>query len=589
MPIRTSRSIISILLVLLLLTLSLPATSQARDPLLQDAEPAAYAEAITFANVRSGPGIDFPTVGQIEAGTRYPVVQRHALVPWIMLEVPGADTPYAWVYVDVVTITGNLALVPTTNSYDEVATPAPLPTATLPPAPAETVSPDATAQPGGATATPTFTPSPTLTPTIQGAVATIIGEANIRFGPDISYPVIVKVDGGRSFQLLEMHTLVPWARIRLPESPTGSGWVYTDLIDITGDMSTVQLTNASQFSYPTLTPTPQTVLANLAPWESAPLPAGQLAIALGDPMHNYLLDQGFAPYSERMASVFVMDLSTGDNFALNDGVAFSGMSLTKIPILAAFFERFPGPYDADMAFLIADTMMCSENITTNQLLTLLGDGEPLTGAQRVSAFMQSLGLTGTFIMRQYVTNPDEPPIGITTLTTGADQTSAEPDLYNQVVPKELGWLLASIYQCALDGTGLLTERYPDSFDEQVCRQMLYAMDANEIGVFLEAGTPRGTTVIHKHGWVDDTHGDAGIVIGPSRTYVFVAVLHARNWLEFDQSSPIIGELARMTWNAFNPSRPMNATTFAVVPEFCDPRSNSVMSALMSTDLPMPGP
>ena len=36
-----------------------------------------------------------------------------------------------------------------------------------------------------------------------------------------------------------------------------------------------------------------------------------------------------------MASVFVMDLATGDNFALNDGVAFSGMSLTKIAILAA--------------------------------------------------------------------------------------------------------------------------------------------------------------------------------------------------------------------------------------------------------------
>ncbi len=568
------------ILILIVTSLIIVPASYARDPSPQT-PPEVYAEAMGQANLRSGPGIEYPMVGEITAGTQYRILAQHSLVPWLLLETPQFAVPEAWVYVDLVTVQGNLALVPFVRDFDLVttATPTPLPTTT----PQSTLSAEATLSqtPPAATATPT------LTPTLAGAVATTIGEANIRFGPALEYPSIVKVGAGRQFQIVEIHSQLPWMRIALDESPTGYGWIYTSLIEITGDLSGVPITSITQVSYPTLTPTPHTVIVNSAPWTGAPQAQGKLAAALGDMMHNYLLGQGFAPYSERMASVFVMDLATGDNFTLNDGVAFSGMSLTKIAILAAYFQRFPGPYDNGTAFLIADTMMCSENITTNDLLAQIGDGDPLLGAQRVTVFLQSLGLHGTFIMRQYVVSEDDPPIVSSTITTGADQISAQPDLYNQIVPKELGWLLASMYQCAKDGTGLLTERYPDDFDVQQCRRMLYAMDANEIGVFLETGVPAGTTVIHKHGWVNDTHGDAGIVIGPDRAYVFVAALYNRGWLEFELSSPVMSELARLTWNVFYPSTPLDAPTFLRGEEFCDPRSDPVMNALMSDELPMP--
>ena len=180
-------------------------------------------------------------------------------------------------------------------------------------------------------------------------------------------------------------------------------------------------------------------------------------------------------------------------------------------------------------------------------------------------------------------------MSVGTIQTGADQTSAQPDQSNQVVPKDLGWLLAGIYQCAQDGSGLLTDRYPGDFDVQKCRRMLYAMDANQINVFLEAGVPASARVIHKHGWIDDTHGDAGIVIGPDTAYVFVAVLYGRDWLEFDTSTQVIAELARMTWNTLEPSQPTEATRPGVVPADCDPRSDPVMTSLMSSNLPMPGP
>lgn len=544
--------------------------------------PDVYAEAVGQANLRAGPGIEYSVVGEIVAGMRYGVLAYHTQVPWLLLDYPGAPGG-AWVYEDLVTVRGSLALVPAVSDF------APLHTATPQPALAVTLTPTATLaafETLPASTEPAESDAPTLTPTLYGPVATTLGEANIRFGPGTEFPSILKVQAGMSYRVLELHSLYPWVHIALDESPTGTGWIFRDVVQISGDLSNTPTTSMTQFRYPTLTPTPQTVVVNGAPWNGAAAAPGTLAQTLGQAMHTYLLDQGFAPHTEHLASVFVLDLQNGDTFTINDGVAFSGMSLTKIAILAAYFLHHQGPLTTNEAYLVADTMMCSENITTNKLLASIGDGEALRGAQRVTAFLQSLGLTSTFIMREYVTNPDEPPVGVGTIRTGADQDSARPDTYNQMLPKEFGWLLAGIYQCAQNETGLLMERYPADFNAQECRQMLYAMDSNTIGVFLEAGVPAGTRVIHKHGWVDDTHGDAGIVIGPTGAYVFVTALYGRDWLEFDRSAPIIGELSRLAWNAFNPDDPQAAVNEGVVPATCDPNSDPVMSALLSSSLPM---
>lgn len=529
--------------------------------------PTVLAEAIGQANLRAGPGVEYALVGEIVKGTRYPVLAQHAYVPWLQLEVPGV--PVAWVYADLVTLSGPLAALPSVTEFPSTASVSATPTAPLP-------APQSTA---------TVTLSPTLTPTQPGPLAITLGEANIRFGPDLSYPVVAQVPEGTSLRILERHALVPWLRVALPESPTGNGWLFREIVEVSGDLNSVPLTEATVFTYPTLTPTPQTIVVRGAPWVSAPAAAGHLADTLGLAMHEYLLEQGFAPTGDRIASVFVLDLRTGDTFTLNDGVAYSGMSLTKIPILVTYFLYHSGPLSQDEAFLVADTMMCSENLTTNELLTQIGTGDPLRGAQRVTATMQSLGLTSTFILRPYTVLPDEPVVDVGTIRTAADQGRARPDPTNQIVPAELGWLLASVYQCAQGQGGLLLERFPTAFTPQECRQILTAMDANAIGVFLEAGVPRTARVIHKHGWIGDTHGDAGIVFGPDSAYVFVAVLYERDWLEFDRSSLVIAELARLAWNALNPSAPVETIDPRTVPAECDPRNDPVMSLLLAPSLP----
>jgi uncharacterized protein YraI len=570
------------------LWLALAPVSGARGPRAQGTPaPEVWAEAIQQANVRSGPGLEYPVVGEIVAGTRYATLARHSVARWLQLAY-GRGT--AWVYEDLVTLTGDVASLPVTGEFPPLAslTPTPLLRATTTEAPAESV-PDTTPESVPDQLAATDPPTPSLTPTLDGPTAVTLGEANVRFGPGVEYAPILQVPAGSTFRVLERHALYPWLHIAVPDAPEGHGWIFREIVEITGDLSSTPVTNATQFGFPTLTPTPPTVIVGGAPWDDAPPASGDLAASLGREMNTFLLEEGFAPYTDRLASVFLLDLASGDTFTLVDDVAFSGMSLTKIAVLATYFLRHQGPLSFDEAFLIADTMMCSENITSNQLLALIGEGDEQRGASRVTAFLQSLNLNGSFLLRSYLLNPDDELAPVGSVNTGVDQASARPDLSNQMLPRDLGWLLAGIYQCARDETGLLVERYPSEFTAQECRQMLRAMDANEIGVFIEAGVPAEATVMHKHGWIGDTHGDAAIVIGPDRAYVLVVALYGKDWLEFDLSAPVIGELSRMAWNTLNPSQLVPTVASRVVPDQCDPRQDPVLDALLAPNLPAPGP
>ena len=107
-----------------------------------------------------------------------------------------------------------------------------------------------------------------------------------------------------------------------------------------------------------------------------------------------------------------------------------------------------------------------------------------------------------------------------------------------------------IYQCAKGG-GTLIAAYPDEITPEECQAMLDIMSQNRIGALIEAGVPEGTRVAHKHGWVGDTHGDAGIVFSPGGDYVLCVYLYHKDWLEWDVSSPLIARVSEATYNYFN--------------------------------------
>ena len=112
-------------------------------------------------------------------------------------------------------------------------------------------------------------------------------------------------------------------------------------------------------------------------------------------------------------------------------------------------------------------------------------------------------------------------------------------------------LLSMIYYCAKGNGGTLMAVYPEELTAEECQQTLDFMNRNRIGSLLEAGMPPETPVAHRHGWISDTHGDAGIVTSPGGDYVIAVFLYKPDWLEWEISAPLVEEVSRAAYNYFN--------------------------------------
>ncbi len=73
------------------------------------------AEAIQQANVRAATDVNADMLGQITAGTRYPVVGRSQFYPWLLLGDPATGQALGWVFQDLVTVQGDINTLPFTE------------------------------------------------------------------------------------------------------------------------------------------------------------------------------------------------------------------------------------------------------------------------------------------------------------------------------------------------------------------------------------------------------------------------------------------------------------------------------------------
>lgn len=517
--------------------------------LVVSAQTGVTAEALGQANVRATTDVAAPLLGEIVAGTRYAVIGRSELFPWVLIADPATLQPIGWVFAELVRIEGDLNTVPFSREVIDPSAPTPVPA--VPPTADPLLAPQ-----DPALVTPTTIPA-TPTPAPAGSVnGTVVGEINIRYGPGVDYPRLGVARAGDVLAIIGTHTQLPWVRVAYPSSPTGEGWVAVDLLQINETLANLPATSQTTFAFPTLTPTPPVVQQNALLGD--PVTLSPEFLALGDSIWSMMLEAGFDPVTSRLGALFLMNVETGEAISYGDGIAFSGTSVSKIAILIDFFRRQTGPIpDAD-AFTLAEAMICSENISTNEILSLIGDGNPYTGANRVSDFLQTLGLRRTFIYTPFANDPFITPQAPLTRTTDADQTSAQPDPYNQMTISEMGTLLNSMVQCAVNESGPLleTEALAGAFTPAECRQMLDLMTYNRIGGLIEVGVPVTVPVAHKHGWINDTHADAAVVFSPGGTYIIAMALHNPIWLEFSESAPLIEEASRLVYNYFNPDAPL---------------------------------
>ncbi len=270
--------------------------------------------------------------------------------------------------------------------------------------------------------------------------------------------------------------------------------------------------------------------------------------------------------TQTMASVYVMDLATGEDVEILADVPHSARSVIKIPIMINLF-REKLLVSQEEAYLLAESILCSNNSASNYLMQLAGQGDSWQpqlrdGLKQVSCTAQETGAVHTYISAPlYVADRAyQFEAAVCRPTVPANTAyNTNPDPYAQTTAQDTGFLLTQIYDCARHNSGLRAI-YPDDILQTECEQMLQLLSGNRIDRLLELGLPPGTPIAHKNGWGVETSADGGIVFSPGGDYVIVVFTWEEdldgNNLPTLLSWEVIEEISRLTYNYFNPNAPL---------------------------------
>jgi beta-lactamase class A len=265
-----------------------------------------------------------------------------------------------------------------------------------------------------------------------------------------------------------------------------------------------------------------------------------------------------------LVGVYLLDLQTADeiHFVYEQGtflgtepdVAFTAASIIKIPIMVSIFEKVGDEIDTQTVTWLEDMIELSGNDPADWVMQRVID-ETL-GPLTVTDDMHALGLINTFLAGHFYVGA---PLlrGYETLANQRLDVNTTPDQYNQTTTSDMGMLLADIYQCATTGGGALVAVFEGRITQTECQTMLSYLSQNRTGVLIETGTPDGTQVAHKHGWVTNAAGiinsigDAGIVYTPGGNYVLVVFLYHPVQLVWEPSNLLVTEISQAVYNYYN--------------------------------------
>jgi beta-lactamase class A len=259
--------------------------------------------------------------------------------------------------------------------------------------------------------------------------------------------------------------------------------------------------------------------------------------------------------STTTASVYILDLQTGEEVNLLGDVAFSAASTMKVAILIQYFRRLNFAPSQDEAWLMANSLLCSNNASSNLLAQIIGDNDLFAGLRRINDTLQEIGTRNTYLTAPFdlgIAGQQLGSIGApVTYPNAIHNTGADP--YNRTSAEDMGYLYTMLYDCAEYGSGLALVD-DEGFLQNECKQMLELMSANDLLRLLQGGIPEGVRISHKNGWIFDTVGDAGIVYSPNgRNYVIAVYLWEQtDFQDFERLWPLVEGISRATWNYFNP-------------------------------------
>jgi len=200
-----------------------------------------------YVNVRALPDLTSQQLGQVNKGQSVPVRGRNPDGTWYQINFPAGPDGAGWVFAAVASITGVTTTLP-------VVTPsvANTPVATVP-----------------------TNPSGLRPPFVKLKAGQDF--ANVRTGPDTAYQKVgeLTATGVNAAAVKGKSANGQWWQIEFAGAPGGVAWIYSQLVDLTGDAAAVPvaatppLPTAAVAATPTATPVP----VGPQPTPTSPIPA----------------------------------------------------------------------------------------------------------------------------------------------------------------------------------------------------------------------------------------------------------------------------------------------------------------------------
>jgi vancomycin resistance protein YoaR len=254
--------------------------------------------------------------------------------------------------------------------------------------------------------------------------------------------------------------------------------------------------------------------------------------------------------------LYVQDLSTGEELIHNIHVVYAGMSLLKAGILVTAYSTWDGDLPDDIELSVSYMISESINAAANLVLMGIGGGDATEGVRRVNETFRDLGLARTFMRQPYyveggthwppIPKPELPEVDVPAAEAAID---TRPDPMMQTRLADLAVLWRAIYQ-GCQGEGKLLAAY-DNLTAEDCCGMLDWLKTNPLRSVIGASVPSEIPIAHKHGWVDDTRSDVGIVFTPQGDYLFGLFLwEDADWINWDRCFPIFRRLSATVYNYF---------------------------------------
>ncbi|MEM7127486.1 MAG: SH3 domain-containing protein [Chloroflexota bacterium] len=172
-------------------------------------------------NLRRGPGMRYDVVSRASADEQYEVIGRSANENWV--EIRLSDGTNVWVYVGIVEVIGDLNSVSVSTNVSTAQRPAP------------TQVPDSQAD----TSTESSPQASTdLTIRIDRP------RVNLRSGPGTGYEVVTQAVADEQFPVTGRNAASTWIEITLSDS--GSAWVYVGIVELAGDINSIDVATPGQ-------------------------------------------------------------------------------------------------------------------------------------------------------------------------------------------------------------------------------------------------------------------------------------------------------------------------------------------------------